>query len=318
MRYDCAPMEGVTGVVFRQVHHRHFPGVDQYHAPFLSPTKDHVFTHRERREIGREANTGIPVVPQLLTRRAEDFLWAAEALFDLGYPQVELNLGCPSGTVTAKGKGSGFLRDREGLEAFLDEVFAKVTGPVSIKTRLGLEDPEEFWPLLALYGRYPLAELILHPRVRADQYRHPVRREVLPRVLEEWKRPLCYNGDLDTPADIAALERDWPQIGAVMLGRGLAADPALIRARKGGPPLERAELRSFVDDLYDGYSAAFGSRRSAMSRMKELWAYLLCRFGDHEKAAKRLRTARDTAEYEETVARIFGELPLLPETRPEW
>ena len=79
MRYDCAPMEGVTGVVFRQVHHRHFPGVDQYHAPFLSPTKDHVFTHRERREIGREANTGIPVVPQLLTRRAEEPLHLEDA-----------------------------------------------------------------------------------------------------------------------------------------------------------------------------------------------------------------------------------------------
>ena len=169
-------MEGLTGALYRQAHCRWFGGVDRYFIPFITPTQDHRFTKRELREILPEHNRGLAAVPQLLVRRAEDFLWAAGELAAMGYPEINLNLGCPSGTVVAKGKGSGFLGLPEELERFLDTVFDAAPCAVSIKTRLGLREPEEFGPLLALFQRYPLAELIVHPRVQKDMYKNTPRR----------------------------------------------------------------------------------------------------------------------------------------------
>ena len=167
-RLDFAPMEGVTGRLFREAHRAIFSGVDRYYMPFLSPTRDHVFTPRELRELWGGQGPEPDTVPQLLTRSSEDFLWAATALRDMGYGEVNLNLGCPSGTVTAKGKGAGFLARPQELERFLDQIFARSPLPVSIKTRLGMEREEEFPPLLSLFSRYPVHELIIHPRVRLE------------------------------------------------------------------------------------------------------------------------------------------------------
>ena len=141
-RYDFAPLDGITKVVFRQVYHRMFGGADRYFIPFFSPTDQHILTKRDQRELDPAANAGLPVVPQVMTRRAPDFLWAAEIVADMGYTEVNLNLGCPSGTVTAKGKGAGMLTDPEALDRFLDDVFSKCPIAISVKTRLGMHSPE--------------------------------------------------------------------------------------------------------------------------------------------------------------------------------
>ena len=184
MEYYFAPMEGVTGAEYRAVHHRHFPGVDRYYMPFITPTQDRVFTPRELRNIAPERNVGYCAVPQLLTKNAGDFNWAAGELWAMGYDEVNLNLGCPSGTVTAKGKGAGMLADLEGLDRFLDGIFSAARGKISVKTRLGLRDPEEIFPLLERFARYPISLLILHPRVRQDFYKEPVRPDYFARELE--------------------------------------------------------------------------------------------------------------------------------------
>ena len=172
MRYYFAPMEGITSYLHRAIHRRFFPGVDQYYMPFVSPSQGHAFTKREKADLSPEHNAGVPAVPQLLTRRAEDFIWAAGELAYMGYREVNLNLGCPSGTVTAKGKGSGFLAFPEELERFLDEIYgANLPIDISIKTRLGVRDEGEFPALLELYNRYPVKELTIHPRVRTDFYK---------------------------------------------------------------------------------------------------------------------------------------------------
>ena len=256
------------------------------------------------------------MVPQLLTRRAEDFLWAAEELFQRGYREVNLNLGCPSGTVTAKGKGAGFLGRRAELEEFLDTVFARAGGPISVKTRLGVQDPEEFWALLELYNRYPIVELTIHPRVQKDLYRHPVRREELGRMLAESRNPVCYNGDIVTQRDLEELEGTWKGFEAVMIGRGLIADPAMVSCRQGGPALDRERLGRFLEELYQGYTEEYGGARNAMFRMKELWPYLLCRFQGAEGYGKKLRKARTPGEYENVARRIWTSAPSGRRPRP--
>ncbi|NCB63933.1 MAG: tRNA-dihydrouridine synthase family protein [Clostridia bacterium] len=311
-------MEGVTGYLFRNTFHRFFSGADKYFTPFLSPTQNRVFTRRELQEVLPEHNEGLNVVPQLLTKNAGDFLWAAGELKAMGYREVNLNLGCPSGTVASKGKGSGFLAAPGLLELFLDEVFAHADVLVSVKTRLGKYGPEEFEALLELFNRYPIAELTIHPRVQKDFYKHPVRMEGFEKALPNCRNPVCYNGDLATRADCARFASRFPSVGAVMIGRGLIANPGLLSQARGGPGADRETLRAFADALYGAYRQAFGSDRNAMIRMKEVWFYLIHLFADGGDHAKRLRKTAEPSEYELLVTQIFRELPLLEDAVPAW
>ncbi len=318
MRIYFAPMEGTTGYIYRRLHHRYFGGVDKYYTPFLSPTKDPIFGKREKRDILPENNAGIPTVPQLLTCRAEDFNWAADALFDLGYPEVNLNLGCPSGTVTAKKKGSGFLAFPEELDRFLEEIFSHAKGPISIKTRIGVTDPEEFPRLMEIYNRYPVCELTIHPRVRKEFYKGSVHLDVFREALEKSKVPLCYNGDLTTAEEYRRFRESFPEVEHVMIGRGLVADPALAEKIKGEIRPDRERMKEFHDALYEEYCVVFESSRNAMMRMKEHWYYHINLYADSQKLGKKLKKATDSREYEAAAAAVFRELELLPGPIPEW
>lgn len=319
MELYFAPMEGVTDYIFRSVHHRRFPGADKYYTPFFSPTRDGRFPPRNMRDFDRESNQGVPVVPQLLTRHGVDFLWAAKALAGLGYGEINLNLGCPSGTVTAKGKGSGLLSDPDTLKALLDEIFAQPPANISVKTRLGRNDPEEFPRLLELFDQYPIAQLTVHCRVGADFYRKPARPEWFALALDQSRNPVCYNGDLTTVERVLAFQERYPATPALMLGRGAVADPAIFRRLKGGPAASREELRAYTEELFERYSSAFGSPKSALGRMKEIWYYQICLFEGAEKYEKQLKKAASPEEYRDLTARIFGELPLREEgALPNW
>lgn len=319
MKYYFAPMEGITDYIFRNIHHHYFPGADKYFTPFFSPTCDGRFPPRNMRDFDPEVNRDIPVVPQLLTKHGADFLWAAKVLADLGYKEINLNLGCPSGTVTAKGKGSGLLSDVESLRQLLDEIFAHPPAKISIKTRLGRNDPAEFPRLLEIFNQYPIAELTVHCRVGADFYRKPARPESFALALEASKAPVCYNGDLMTKERVLEFQAQYPIAAVFMLGRGAVADPTLICRMKGASAVSREILRSYTQELFERYSSAFGSPKSALGRMKEIWFYQICLFEGAEKYEKRLKKTASPEEYRDLTARIFGELPIRTEgALPAW
>lgn len=313
MNYYVAPMEGLTDRVWRQAHQKWFGWAGapaKYYAPFLSPPENRVLIKKKMAELAPEANPGAPVVPQLLAKDGALAAWMVGQLRQLGYTEVNLNFGCPSGTVTAKGKGSGMLRDLDKLDAFLAALFAEAEGPLTVKTRLGVENPEEFAAVLEVYNRYPIAELTIHPRVMRQQYRGIADREAFAKALPECKMPVCYNGDLTTVEQLRALEADFPAVQSLMVGRGIIADPALFRQVLGGPAATKEELRGYLDDLYHGYTALFGSAGCAISRMKGHWFYLIHRFEGSERLEKQLRKLREPWEYETVVNQIFT-LPLL-------
>ena len=162
MQFYLAPMEGLTGYVYRSAYHKYFPAADRYFTPFITNKK---MSSRERNDILPEHNEGMTVIPQILTNQAEDFLSLTKELKEYSYDTVNLNLGCPSGTVVAKRRGSGLLAWPHTLDAFLDEVFSSCDCRISIKTRLGTTDTDEWETLLAIYDKYPLEELIIHPRL---------------------------------------------------------------------------------------------------------------------------------------------------------
>ena len=314
MRYDFAPLEGLTDSIYRRLHHKYFPGVDRYFTPFFSPTVHRALTPREARELPPADGLGFCVVPQLLTKVAEDFLWMAGVCRDRGYKEVNLNVGCPSGTVTAKGKGSGMLRDLDSLDSFLYTVFASAPLPVSIKTRIGFESPEEFAAILEIYNRYPLKELIIHPRVRSAFYKGEVDMDAFRYALQESKAPVCYNGSLRTSREISEFAAEFPAVDTVMLSRSLIADPGLLTP--GGTSADK--LESFHSELLEEYTREFGGTRNAMFRLKENWHYWLCKFDNAEKLGKRLRKATDVDEYKAVTWEIFHNSPMRNEILPDW
>ena len=309
MNYYDAPMEGLTDRIWRQAHQRWFGAQEapvRYYAPFLSPPENRVLIKKKMAELEPAANPGVQVIPQLLAKDGELAAWMIGELRRMGYTEVNLNFGCPSGTVTAKGKGSGMLRDPQKLDAFLDAVFSQAGGPVSVKTRLGVARAEEFGEILNVYNKYPLCELTIHPRVMKQLYRGQADREAFAAYLPACTVPVCYNGDVTTVDDLRALEAAFPGLSGIMVGRGLIADPALLRKAVGGPAASREELRGYHDELYHGYTEAFGMASCAVSRMKAHWFYLIHLFDGADALEKPLRKAREGWEYETVVNQIFA------------
>ena len=307
MLLSYGPMEGVTSCVYRRVHARLFPGVDRYYAPFLAPDSAGNCRQRSLRELLPEENPGLTLIPQLLCSSAGSFLAAAEKLRELGCGEVDLNAGCPSGTVVPKHKGAGLLSDPAGLDAMLDGIFSRCPMAVSVKTRLGLSRPEEFAALLAIYRRYPLSELIVHVRTRDGMYRSRADRAAICQALEGSPFPVCYNGDLFTPADLEALLAAAPGVERIMPARGAAANPALFRLLRGGAPLSEEELRGFLEALRLEFAAAGLPEQHVLARLKELWFYLICLFPGTRLGLKSLSRARSIADYRIAVEALFAE-----------
>lgn len=298
-----APMEGLTGYVYRNAYHRYFGGIDRYFTPFLA---NRGLSHREKQDILLEHNRGMQVIPQILTNQADVFKDLEDLLYDYGYHQVNLNLGCPYGTVTAKGRGAGFLAAPLELERFLDTVFSKTRMQISIKTRIGYLSEEEWPKLVDIFNRFPLTELIVHPRVRADFYENTPKLSAYEYAAEHSRHPLCYNGDIRTAADEERLEKSFPGIQAVMLGRGLLSDPWLVQKIRD-PQADTAgaweTFALFHQELVEGYRKEMSEERDVLFRMKELWGYMSKLF-DPEAAKKPLRQikkAKTIAEYEAAV-----------------
>lgn len=313
----AAPLEGITGYIYRNAHHKFFQGVDKYFTPFVTPKPKKGLNTREKNDIAPEHNENIPVVPQILTNKAEDFIKVAGMMEELGYKEVNLNLGCPSGTVVSKKKGSGFLSDLEGMERFFDEVFSKVDIAVSVKTRLGMERPEEVRALMALYNQFPISEVILHARVREDYYKKPVNHEAFGEALSLSEHPVCYNGDLFRSQDIDNLTAKFPTIKAIMLGRGMIANPQLTEAFYQGEmslthicteqELDYVRWKAFLDELCYGYEHIMSGGRNVLFKLKEVWSYMISFFPEGERYGKKIKKAKTVAEYQIIVNALFRE-----------
>jgi len=310
-KYYLAPLEGLTGYIYRRAYHQYFGGIDRYFTPFIKPNQYGHLSSRERNDILPENNHGMQVVPQILTNNAEDFIETAAKLQQYGYKEVNLNLGCPSKTVINKKRGSGFLAFPEELDAFLEEVFTKSKVGVSIKTRIGKENPDEFAHLMEIYNKYPLTELIVHPRVQQDFYKNTPNLSVFMEALQAAKMPVCYNGDICSRADYQNIIERCPQLALVMIGRGILANPNLIGLIKGDLTASKEIVRRFHNHIYADYKEVMSGERNVLYKMKELWFYLQHSFTNSDKYAKKIRKSGRLAMYEDTVESLFEEQELI-------
>ncbi len=330
MQFYLAPLEGITGYIYRNAVHEFFgEGLVKYFTPFIAPRQGRGMKRNEERDLLPENNCGLKLIPQLLTRSVEDFLRLSEQIHaQYGYEEINLNAGCPSKTVTTHGKGAAILKDTEELDRFLDGIFSGSRRKLSVKTRLGLENEEEFGPILEVYKHYPLSELIIHPRTQADGYGGTVRMASFRKALEECPFPVVYNGDIfrieDYDEKMNALrvnESDAKLPAAVMLGRGLLMDPALARklsrhvenkasgsaeTEENDGSVSLKELRAFHDRIFSSYEEIFDGDTPLLFHMKELWGYMGRLFPDDAKKLKSIRKAVRKADYLSAVSSILG------------
>ena len=335
MRYYFAPMEGITLYPLRNIHHEMFGDhIDKYYTPFLTAHHNFHFKKREKRDVQPEfiqgfEDYGNEIVPQIMANRADTFIWAARQMKELGYNEVNLNLGCPAATVTNSHKGSGLLLDVDYLDELLDGIFTGLSEDdldISLKTRLGFSDPSEADDIMKVYARYPAKELTIHARVREDFYKGEPRIEDFKRAATVYRAnggtaDICYNGNVFSVLDMSKLQtvvldnmcsdncestnENNSDISAIMLGRGLLSNPALARELSGGEGLKADELKEYLSRLYAEYATYIPEERNVIFKMLEHWAFLHVHFEDCEKNLKNIRKARSKGEYFAAVNAMF-------------
>lgn len=311
MKYYLAPMEGITGYIYRNTYEKFFHNIDKYFTPFIVTNKSRSLKTKELRDALPENNKGVNIVPQILTNDSEGFITLSSKLQQLGYNEVNLNLGCPAGTVVSKNRGSGFLALREELDMFLDEIFKMDHMKISIKTRIGKDSPEEFYELIKIYNKYPIEELIIHPRTQKDFYGNKPNLEVFKDALTLSTNSVCYNGDIFTAHDNNKFIKAFPEVKTVMLGRGILANPGLMNEIKNNTNIDKVVLKDFHDEILNKYIELFNEDRNAIFRMKELWGYMIYLFSDNKKYAKKIKKSQKLSDYKDAVSSLFMEQEII-------
>lgn len=314
MKIYMAPLEEITGYVYRNAYHKYFSPMDKYFAPFISAKQQDgkLFSRRERNDILPENNEGLYLVPQILTKSSEDFIRTAKALKTYGYEEVNINLGCPSKPVVTRGRGSGFLDKREELTVFLDEIFMKLDMKISVKTRLGHWDPEEIGPLMEIYNQFPLKELIIHPRIQTDFYKGKPRMDHFTSAYLVRRASMCYNGDIFTEEDCLNIIEQFPNIDSVMIGRGVLADPSLTGKIKGRKETTKEQWIGFLQKLREDYQQISIDDEKTLFKMKEVWAYLRFSFPEMDVWNDTIKKIPDLHTYDKKVMEFMEQYPSMP------
>ncbi len=309
MKNYLAPMEGLTGHVFRLTYHKHFKDFDRYFTPFIA-TNDRI-NFKTKKEIDTDLNYDLDLVPQLMTNKVEDTIILCKDLQKYGYSHININLGCPSGTVVSKKRGSGFLSVPEEMENFFGELFEQLDFKISIKTRIGVKSAEEWPRIVEVYKKFPFEEIIIHPRLKEDQYNGKPNIEAFEYAYKNLTVPLIYNGDIYSVSDYRKMAESFPDMKGIMIGRGILRNPFLIEEisdyisgeeiRSGRLEKEQKQrISAYIRDLEAYYGEEMPSEKALLYRMKETWLYLAYSFGEGaelQRIIKAIKKCQSMSDY---------------------
>lgn len=305
-----APLKGLTDAVFRKTYAEHFSGFDGAVAPFITALPADRLTERHVRDLLPRADGGIPVVPQILANTAENFAFLARHLYDMGYPEVNWNLGCPFRPVTKKKRGAGLLPFPEQVNEFLDKTLRALPGRLSIKMRLGRSRPDEILRLLPVLDHYPIEEITIHPRTATQMYAGLPDLDMFQACLEQSRHRVVYNGDIIDLQSFQALAARFPAVDSWMIGRGALSNPflpAIIKAGRDEISGKVEKFRAFYEALFGRYGERLCGPGHLLDRMKGFWTYFTAAFTNGREMEKRVHRTFNLSRYLEIVARFFKE-----------
>ncbi len=303
-----APFQGVTGTTFRNVYAKHFSGIDKFYTPFFTGIQNNLkLPTRKLYELGTPFCEGVQVVPQILSKDAEEIIRFNTYCQTAGFAEVNWNLGCPFPQVADKKRGSGMLPYPEMVDEILSKVMPEKAISFSIKCRLGYHDTDEIFKLLSIFNKHTIAELTVHARIGRQLYKGSTHKEVFGNIIPKVHIPLAYNGDIFSKTHFDSAQQHFPEIQSWMIGRGILYDPLLPARIKGltVPMNEKAAIRRFIDDLYFAYRKQMNDSLSVLSILKEYWEYLSISFCNPHLVFKKIKRTNDFDEYEDAVNSVF-------------
>jgi len=303
-----APLQEYTDAVYRNAHFRLFGGVNKYFAPYLVLQNDGSVKKSTWRDILPENNPDVLPVPQILAGTSDEFVTLANKIQELGYREMNWNLGCPYPMVTRRGRGAGLLPHPEKIREILEKAFAVNEITLSVKLRSGLESEDELFPVLQVLNDFPVTEVILHPRIAKDLYKAEADRKLFAEAKEICQHPLIYNGDILTAKDAMDFT-SRENISTLMIGRGILQNPFLASEIKGTSAVAEREkvqlLREFHAEIYSAYAEKLSGFSHQHIRMTKFWSYFSESFPEPRKAFKKVKKATSEAKYDEAVSQAF-------------
>ncbi len=303
-----APFQGITTHVFRNVYANHFRGVDKLYTPYFSNFEPgHSLSEIKMRSLRNQVEFGIEVVPQVLSKSAEEIIWLAHLCGQMSFKELNWNLGCPYPQVANKKRGSGILPYPEMVDEILQKVFNEIKISLSVKCRLGYHSADEMAGLIPVFNRYPISEITIHARIGKQLYAGEPDLHAFASAASALKLPLVYNGDIFRVENYQEFIRQFPDIKLLMLGRGILHDPFLPAKIKGIelPSNPQAIVYQFVNELYEAIRHERNNNPSVLNAMKEYWAYLAESFDEPVRVFRKVRKAKSFSDYEEGISYIF-------------
>lgn len=306
----AAPLQGVTDNVWRMAQHEVFGGVDAYYAPFMRVEHGEV-RRKDLRDVDPERNAGTTLIPQILACQPEHALMMVDALKQMGYRRIDINLGCPFPPIALHRKGSGMLAYPD-LAENLFKALAAVDGvEYSVKMRLGWDRNDQWRDILPLMEALKPVNIAVHPRIGKQQYKGDLDIEQFEALLAASPWPVVYNGSLRTVEDIEEVINRYPSIAAVMVGSGLAANPGML-----SPDASPDDYRRFHDMLVDGYTDQLnGGEAQLVRHLQDIWQTFLP--GTGHKLFKAIRKSRTLEQYETAAAAALADVENALTAKPE-
>ncbi len=303
MKLYFAPLEGITTYIYRNAHKELFSGVDKYYAPFITPTENEKLGIKALRDVHPE-NSKVNLTVQVLTNNADAFLRFEEKVEQVGYDEININLGCPSGTVVKKNKGSGMLKDTSKLDEFLYGVFESTKMKISVKTRTGFLHGDEMEEIMEVYNKYPITQLTIHPRTREMLYKGEPDMTVFDKAYKCAKMPVCFNGNVFSLEDFKKIQEKYPRLEGVMIGRGALMNPALFREIQGGEKITTKEIIDFSLRLIEDYNNLYQTDKFTLNKLKEIWMYVMRNFPEEEKILKEIKKSARVADFKNAILKL--------------
>lgn len=308
-RLILAPLRGFTDVVYRNAFHHHFPGVGEAVAPFVTSIRGQRIKASHLRDLDPAENRGMAIVPQILSKDPDEFVRLANTLSGMGYREINWNLGCPYPMVAKKMRGSGLLPHPDRIDRMLDGIMSRISGRLSVKTRLGRESTEEMEKLIPVFNRYPISRVIIHPRTGVQMYSGEVDLDSFQHCMQRLFHPLVFNGDINTLPTFRALADRFPSVSGWMLGRGLVSNPFLAEMiHHDTTEVDRSKERFllFHDALVDGYCRLFSGSGHVLDRMKGFWRYFATGLSQGRRSLKRIRKSGSLDRYRQEVVKALS------------
>ena len=291
-----APVRGITDIIYRNLFHENFGGIDVAVTPFITTVRGDQIKESQKGEFIPEDNK-IPIIPQIIGKSAKNFITLSKTLFDLGNGEVNWNLGCPHPTMTKKRCGSGLIAHAELVDRFLDEVCNAIPNKLSVKVRLGLENKDELSAIIPLLNSYPISEVTIHSRTGKQMYKGDVDHDMFEVYMKQIEPPVIYNGDIYNLDDFNVLKARFPAVNKWMLGRGLFSNPLLAQEIKAGKTFTDAEkaqrVIDFSDKLLNLYQKRLSGDAHLIQKMVSHLEYLHKSIPQGKKKFKQLKKTKD-------------------------